>query len=163
MATVDYFLIIDGIKGETSDEAMKKKDALDVLSWSWGESNAATAGEGGGLGAGKVQIQDLHFTTKLSKASPVLMLTCATGKHIPKAELVARKAGGTQEQYYKITLTDVMVSSYQVGGSAGDVIPTDQVSLAFNKFQIEYKIQSEKGAVAAPSTAGWDRSANKIA
>lgn len=35
MATVDYFLKIDGIDGESTDN--KHKNEIDVLSWSWGK------------------------------------------------------------------------------------------------------------------------------
>lgn len=158
MAAVDYFLKLDGVKGESTDE--KYKDEIDVLSWSWGENNASSFGTGGGGGSGKVSMQDLHFTMKASKASPVLMLSCATGKHLAKAELIARKAGGSQEGYFSIKLTDVLVSSYQTGGSAGDVVPVDQISLSFNKFEMEYKPQDAKGGVGSPVKAGWDRAKN---
>jgi type VI secretion system secreted protein Hcp len=158
MAQSDYFLKIDGVQGEATDD--KHKNEIDVLSWSWGESNAATFGSGGGGGAGKVQMQDLHFTMKVSKASPVLMLSCASGKHIAKAELFARKAGGAQEEYMKFTLSDVMVSSYQTGGSGGDVVPVDQVALSYSKIEMEYKPQDAKGAMGSPVKAGWDRAKN---
>lgn len=159
MAGVDYFLKIEGIKGESTDS--KHKEVIDVQSWSWGQSNAASFGTGGGGGAGKVQMQDLHFTATVSKASPVLMLSCATGKHVGKAELIARKAGGEQEEYYKITLTDVIVTSYQIAGSSGGGgLPMDQVSLNFTKFEMEYKPQDEKGKLGSAVKGGWDRAKN---
>jgi type VI secretion system secreted protein Hcp len=50
MAAVDYFLKIDGIEGESLDE--KHKGEIDVLSWSWGESQEGpTTGGGGGPAA----------------------------------------------------------------------------------------------------------------
>jgi type VI secretion system secreted protein Hcp len=158
VAQTDYFLKIDGIKGEATDKV--HKETIDVLSWSWGESNAASFGTGGGGGAGKVQMQDLHFTKRVSKASPVLMLSCATGKHIAKAELIARKAGGGQEEFMKITLSDVMVTSYQTGGSSSDTLPVDQLSLGYSKIEVEYKPQDEKGKVGSPVKGGWDRAKN---
>ena len=44
MASVDYFLKIDGIKGESGDS--KHKDEIDVLSWSWGETQQGASGQG---------------------------------------------------------------------------------------------------------------------
>src|SRR5687768_18000173 len=85
---VDYFLKLDGIKGEST--ADKHKDEIDIMSFSWGLTQAATAGFGGGAGAGKVQMQDFHFTSKVSRASPQLFLSCASGKHIPTATLTAQ-------------------------------------------------------------------------
>jgi type VI secretion system secreted protein Hcp len=160
MALVDYYLKLEGIDGESVDH--KHKNSIDVESWSWGASNSGSHGYGGGGGAGKVSMQDFHFTMKMNKASPKLMLACATGEHIKKAVLTARKAGGKQEEYLVVTMEDLLVSSYQTGGSeAGGVVPTEQISLNFAKVQVEYKPQDEKGALGAPIKTGYDVKANK--
>lgn len=80
----DYFLRIPGIEGESTDE--KHKGEIEVLSWTWGETNPSSAvpGGGGGGGAGRVQMQDLQFTTRVSKAGPKLFLACAAGERLPK-------------------------------------------------------------------------------
>ena len=114
MAAVDYFLKLDGIEGESQDD--KHKGDIDVESWSWGESQSGTHSGGGGGGAGKVQMQDFHFVMKVNKSSPKLLLACATGDHIKKAVLVCRKAGKTQQEFLKITMSDLLVSSFQTGG-----------------------------------------------
>jgi type VI secretion system secreted protein Hcp len=154
MAAVDYFLKLDGIEGESTDSKHAKE--IDVLSWSWGETNSGTAGSGGGGGTGVVSMQDFHFTMKVSKASPALMQKCATGEHIAKGVLVCRKAGKDQQEYLTITLTDLIVASYQTGGSQGDVIPVDQIGLNFSAIELDYKPQDEKGALGAKVHGGWD-------
>ena len=166
MAHVDYFLKFEGgtavskVEGESADA--KHKGEVDVESWSWGESNVGTHAIGGGGGAGKVSMQDFHFVMKMSKASPSLFLACATGDHLKSAVLTCRKAGGEQQEFLIITMNDLLVSSYQTGGSAhGDIVPTDQISLNFSKFKIDYKVQNEKGAVTGSNIAGWDVKANK--
>src|SRR5436853_3025508 len=110
MGAVDYFLKIDGIAGESQD--LKHKGEIQLESFSWGETQTGAHGGGGGGGAGKVQMQDLHVTTHISKASPVLMQSCASGKHLKEAVLTARKAGKGQQEFLVIKLTDVLVSSY---------------------------------------------------
>ena len=160
MAAVDYFLKIEGIPGESTDA--KHKAEIDVESWSWGETNAGTHVGGGGGGAGKVIMQDFHFVMKVNKASPKLFLACASGQHIPKAVLVCRKAGTEQQEFLTITMTDLLVSSYQTGGSAGSsVVPTDQISLNFSKIEWEYKEQKPDGSLGGGVKAGWDQKANK--
>ncbi|HZH34865.1 MAG TPA: type VI secretion system tube protein Hcp [Pyrinomonadaceae bacterium] len=160
MAAVDYFLKIGDIDGESADSKYSKN--IEIESFSWGANQTGSSSHGGGAGAGKVSMQDLHFVMKINKASPKLFLACASGQHIPKAVLVARKAGGQQEDYLKFTLTDVLVSSYQSGGSAhSDVVPTDQVSLNFSKLEMEYKEQTAKGTLAGTVKAGWDIKTNK--
>jgi len=160
MAAVDYFLKIEGIEGEATDA--KHKATIDVESWGWGETQTGVAsGRGSGGGAGKVSMQDFHFVMKVNKASPKLMLACATGQHIMKADLICRKAGGDQQEYMKITLHDLLVSSFQTGGSAGDVVPVDQVSLNFARIEFEYKPQKADGTLDAPVKTGYDLKLNK--
>jgi len=160
MAQVDFFLKLDGIDGESSDD--KHKGEIDILSWSFGNTNTGTMHGGGGGGAGKVQFQDIHFTAHTNKASPKLMLACASGEHIKKGVLICRKAGKDQQEYLKITLTDVLVSSYQTGGSGhSEVLPVDQFSLNFAKIEKEYKPQKADGSLDSPIKAGWDLKANK--
>jgi type VI secretion system secreted protein Hcp len=159
MAAVDYFLKIDGIDGESTDA--KHKGEIDVESWSWGESNSGTHAGGGGGGAGKVSMQDFHFVMKVNKASPKLMLSCANGAHIKSAILTCRKAGGEQQEYMKITFSDLLVSSFQTGGSSGSVVPVDQISVNFSKIEVEYKPQKPDGSLDAPVKAGYDLKLNK--
>src|SRR5437773_10446354 len=137
MAAVDYFLKIDGIQGES--KADKHKNEIDIDSFSWSMSQSGTFAAGGGGGAGKASAGDFHFTMGVNKASPALFLACAQGDHIKNAILTCRKAGKEQQEFLKITMSDVLVSSFQIGGSgAGDVVPTDQVSLSFAKIGVDY-------------------------
>jgi type VI secretion system secreted protein Hcp len=159
MASVDYFLKLKGIDGESTDS--KHKNEIDVESWSWGESNSGTHAGGGGGGAGKVAMQDFHFTMKVNKASPKLLLACATGEHIPDALLTCRKAGKEQQEYLCFKFTDLLVSSYQTGGSIGDLVPTEQISLNFSKVEMEYKPQKADGSLDGSISAGYNLKENK--
>ncbi len=155
MSVADYFIKMDGIEGESYDH--KHKGEIEVLSWSWGETNSGTHASGGGGGAGKVNMQDFHFVMHANKATPKLFLACASGEHIKKAVLVCRKAGKDQHEYLKIVMSDFLVSSYQIGGSGGSsIIPMDQVTLNFSKFEIEYKEQKPDGTLGGAVTAGWN-------
>jgi type VI secretion system secreted protein Hcp len=156
MAAVDYFLKIDGIEGESTDD--KHKGEIDLESWSWGAFNDAhqAEGRGHGAGVGKATVKDFHFAMKVNKASPKLMLACVFGEHIAKAILTCRKAGGEQQEFLKITMSNVFVKTYDIGGSSEDVIPADKISLNFSKIEFEYKAQDEKGKVGAPVKGGAD-------
>lgn len=159
MAAVDYFLKIDGIPGESTDD--KHKAEIDLMSWSWGETQSGSSAYGGGGGAGKVSMQDFHFVMNVNKASPKLMLACASGEHIKEANLVCRKAGKEQQEYLKIKFSDLLISSYQTGGSAGDVVPVDQISFNFSKIEFEYFPQTEKGTLGPVVKTHWDLKTNK--
>src|SRR5262247_1484895 len=160
MAAVDYFLKLDGIEGESHDS--KHKNAIELESWSWGEAQTGTGHSAGGSGCGKVAMQDFHFVMKMNKATPKLALACANGEHIKKAELICRKAGKDQQEFLKVTFSDLLVSSYQTGGSGhSDILPTDQISLNFAKIEYEYKEQLATGQLGGVIKAGYDVKANK--
>ena len=78
-----------------------------------GETQSGTFAGGGGGGAGKVSMQDFHFTMPVNKASPALFLACAQGDHIKNAILTCRKAGKKQQEFMKVTMSDVLVSLFQ--------------------------------------------------
>jgi len=148
----DYFLEIDGIKGESPDS--KHKDKIQVSTWSWGQHQAGSSAAGGGAGSGKVEMRDFSFVMGTNKASPDLMLACATGQVLKKAELICRKAGGKQQEYLKINFTDVLISNYQVGGSDG--LPADQVAFNYATIKFEYAAQKADGSLDTPVIRGYD-------
>jgi type VI secretion system secreted protein Hcp len=159
MANVDYYLKIDGIEGEAADS--KHKNEIDIESWSWGATQSGSHAYGGGGGAGKVAMQDFHFTMRVNKSSPKLLLACASGQHIKAALLTCRKAGKEQQEYMKVKFTDLLISSFQTGGSGGDVVPVDQISLNFAKIEYEYYPQKEDGTLGSKIPVHWDLKQNK--
>ncbi|ALM10169.1 MAG: hemolysin-coregulated protein [Candidatus Peribacter riflensis] len=150
-ASSDYYLKLDGIEGESASS--DHRGEIDIQSFSWGVSQMGTGGKGGGSGAGKVSFQDLHFTKRIDKSSPLLMKSVASGKHIAKAVLTGRSADG--RDYLVITLSDVMVSSFVQNGDGSDV-PAETLSFTYAKIEFEYRTQD--GAV---TKASWDLKANK--
>ena len=140
----DAFLKIDGIDGEVTDQTHAAW--IELSSFSWGASNSGSQASGGGGGAGKVSFQDLHCEGHTSKASPNLMLACATGKHISSALLsLAQSPGatGAQLEFMKIKLSDVLISSYQnAGAEQGDDRPLDGFSLNFVKIDFLFTAPS---------------------
>lgn len=168
MADADYYLKIDTIEGESvvtegqSDAGVLNK-ACQIESWSFGANNSGSAGLGTGLGTGKVSLQDFHFAIYNGKASIQLFLACAKGNHIPKATLSCRKTGGggTPYTYYRVIMEDLVVSSYQTGGSAGgQTLPIEQISMNYTKITHQYFEQETKGgAVQLAATAVYDAKA----
>lgn len=151
---VDMFLKIDGFQGES--KADKHKDEIDVLSFSWGATQSGTFAGGGGGGAGKVSMQDFHFTKTLDKSSPKLMLACAQGTHIKSGILTCRKAGKDQQEYLKVTFSDLLISSYSNNGADGAGVPMDSISFNFSKIEVEYKEQKADGTLGGAVKAHYD-------
>jgi len=154
---MDMFLKLDGIKGESPDKAHKEE--IQIQSFSFGVSQTGTSASGGGSGAGKASFQDIHIMKMADVATPPLLEACATGKHIKNALLTVRKAGGKQEDFYKIKLTDLLVTSLQNSG-AGDDQPMESLSLNFSKIEFEYYPQKADGTLGGVSKAGYDIKGN---
>jgi type VI secretion system secreted protein Hcp len=143
-ATVDWFLKLDKIQGESTDD--RHKGEIEVMSWSWGVSQATSAGPGGGPRASKPCVADFAFTKLIDKSTPQLIGNAATGLHIANGILIGRKAGKEQQEFLKIELKDVLVSSFQTGGSGGGV-PAETISLSFASVTVEYKTQNPDGSL----------------
>jgi type VI secretion system secreted protein Hcp len=155
MAVADYFLKIDGIPGESQDA--KHKDEIHLESWSFGAQQSGTFAFGGGGGAGKVAMQDFHFVMTVNKASPKLFLACSTGEHIKQAVLTCRKAGKNQQDFYKVTFYDMLVSSFQTSGSGSSTtLPQESISLNFAKIEFSYQEQNADGTLKGPVKVGYD-------
>ena len=155
----DIFLKIEGVEGESTDD--KHKNEIEVLSYSWGASNPAGHISGGGLGAGKVQIHELSVQTQFSKASPKLVLACATGEHLKKATLTHRKAGGEQVVFLEYVLTELLVTSYASGAAGMDSVPTETFTFAFVKIEVDYGGQKADGTAGGPVKVGYNLATNK--
>jgi type VI secretion system secreted protein Hcp len=142
----DAFLKIQEIPGESLDE--RHKNEIEIESYSFGLSKSGTAHTGGGGGAGKASFQDFHFVSRLQKSSPKLFLACATGEHIKEAVLSVRQAAN-RDDFWKVTLSDVLVTSWSQGGAADgqDSVPMEQISLNYVKIKIDYAIEDARGAL----------------
>jgi type VI secretion system secreted protein Hcp len=156
----DTFAKLGDIKGESLDD--KHKDEIEVLSFSWGVSNAGSMGYGSGGGEGKASFHDLSFTHKIDKASPVLMQACATGVHLKDGTITVRKAGKGQQEFLVIKMNDVIITSVTHGSAGGDGA-SENVSIAFAKVAVEYKPQKADGSLDAGIHFKYDLKAQKEA
>jgi type VI secretion system secreted protein Hcp len=152
------FLKLDSIKGESVDNA--HKDEVDILSWSWGLTQSGSAHVAGGSGSGKVNVHDVTFTKYVDSASPTLVKFCCTGGAIKSAVLTVRKAGGKPLEYYKLTLSNVLVSSVTPGGAGGQDRLTETISLNFGQFKLEYVPQKADGSGGPAIAVAWNIASN---
>jgi type VI secretion system secreted protein Hcp len=154
---VDIFAKLGDIKGESLDN--KHKNEIEVLSWSWGVTNAVTLA-GSGAGVGKASFRDLSFIHKIDRASPVLMKACATGVHLKEATITHRKAGKGQQEFLVIKLNDVMVTAI-MDAESSDGESAETVSLVFAKIDVAYRPQKADGSLDAGIHFKYDLKANK--
>ncbi|NND58752.1 MAG: type VI secretion system tube protein Hcp [Gammaproteobacteria bacterium] len=150
------FMKLDAIAGESEDD--DHEGWIDILSWSWGLSQAASAHIGGGGTAAQCSVQDLSFVKWVDKSTPALLHSCASGKHVAKAELHCTKSGGDNKalDYIVLKMDDVIISSVSAGGSGGEDRLTENVSLNFAKVEYTYTVQTKEGAAGAKPKMDWD-------
>jgi len=154
-AIFDAFLKLEGVPGEAT--ATGHKDEIAIDSFSMGVSRPAATG---GTQTGRPQFTDISFSHRLDKASPLLMLRCAQGTHIPSAVLTCRNVGTQANIFYVIRLTDVVVTSVSVGGAAGGDRPTETFSLNYARIEWEYIAQSPTGGTGQVVRATWNLETN---
>ena len=154
----DIFAKIGDIKGESLDA--KHKDEIEVLSFSWGVTNAGITPPGGG-GAGKATFHDLSIVHHIDKSSPRLLQACATGTHVKEATITHRKAGKGQQEFLIIKMNDIIITGVMHGGGSGQA-GSETVSLTFAKVDFEYKPQKADGSLDAGIHFKYDLKANKV-
>lgn len=148
----DTHIKFDGVDGESTHA--DHKGEVDVLSWTWGVSNASNIA-GGGAGKGKATPGDFHFMHLYDKSSPVLAKKCAQGVHFPTVVVTARKSGEGQKDFLKITMKEVFITSVSPSGSSGGDI-AESVSVSYGSVDFAYKPQDEKGGLGGEVKFGWN-------
>ena len=109
-----------------------------------------------------MDVQDLTFTKAVDTATGPIMLGCCTGDHIPEVVLLIRKAGSNPPQkHVTITMKKCMVTAVSTGGSEGEVVMTENVTLNFAEVLFEYFVQDDKGVTSNSGKLGWNIEADK--
>lgn len=131
------YIKFDGVDGESKAAGFEGFVKIEYFKV---EINGAV--ERGGAAEFKKPV--LRFPVE--QASPTLMLYCATGRVLKNATLILTTPDGDGGQlpFYKITLTNVLVSSYSSSGSADDR-PTEELSLNYEKIEWTYTKYDGKG------------------
>ena len=154
----DAFLKIDGIDGESTRADHVKE--IQLLAFSLGAQNASSIGSAGpGGGAGKATVSSFECVKATDAASAPLFQACCSGKHIAKAVVTLRNAGGESPvDYLKYEFEKVYIDSFKWEGvSECDARPTERLGLAFGKVTITYTPQTDTGSTGSPAVANWNR------
>lgn len=155
----DIFLKLTGIDGEAMDASHAGE--IEVLRWDWAISQPSGMHSGAGGGAGKCTVDDLVFEHYVDRATPNLVQHCLTGKHIDRAVLVVRKAGGRPLEYLKIAMEDVLITQVNPVYYNSMRVPREKVALSFARVFQEYVVQSASGGAAGTISTGYDIKGNK--
>ena len=107
--------------------------------------------------AARSNVQDMHFTKVVDKASPNLFFGCATGKHYRQGDVTVRKAGEKPQEYLIYKLTEVLhLVDHRPAATRAAGSPQESVSLNFSKVELAYTPQNADGTPARQNTKGYD-------
>ena len=151
------YLKVGDIKGECIDEG--HKGWINLLSVSQGMSRPVKAGVSGSTRQrASVDIGDLVCVKELEASSPKLQEAICTGKCYPEVELhLCTSVGGSKRDvFYKIKLTNAVVTQYDMSGACTDgAVPTDSFSLNFEKIEWTYMPREQSFAGKGNIDASW--------
>ena len=146
----DFFLKIDGIDGESQDSKHPNEIRIEDFTL-----NVVSRGRRGDYTVGKPVHDDARFFAFVEQSYPKIKHACATRDSFAKAVLTCRKAGKNQQDYLRITLSQVLVTSCKIH-TDGQLLPLMEFTLSFVKELIEYKEQKQDGSLSGAISAEVD-------
>ncbi|KQV40192.1 type VI secretion system tube protein Hcp [Massilia sp. Root335] len=160
--SIDVYLQIDGIKGESMDAG--HQGWIEVISAQWGvnQPKSATASTAGGHTAERCEHKTIALTKLADLASPMLMQTCSMGKTLPKAKLEFMRADGDGKpiKYYEVELENIIIANMDQVVHEGTILQ-DSFGLRFSKVKWKYTQQKIGGGASGNTAGGWDLACNK--
>ncbi len=134
------------IKGESAVKSAPK-DSFDVLAWSWGMTQSASAHVSKGASQGSADVRDLTFTKLADKASPTIVQDCFGGKDEQEVTLSMWKTANNKTyEYMKVAMSGIVfISSYQTGDIGQNDQLMETITLNFAKVQVSFTPSKDNG------------------
>lgn len=159
----DMFLQIEGIKGDSTDDAHKQWIEIDSFNHSISQSGGGASSAQGTHAGGRCDHSDFTVIKNLDSASPTLAVYACTAKPIPTITFELCRAMGEKTVFMKYTLKESIVSSIQTGGAAEGPVPTESISFRYGEVHWEYTPTDPKGGgkTGAAVKGNWSTLINK--
>jgi len=147
--------------GDYKGESKQKNHSgeIVVLSVSLGAHNPVSSEAVGGLSAGKPTLSELSFTKSLDSSTPKLLGDLLSGKHTDSVTFSFSKTTGDKGapvDFMVWKLSKVFVTSVQYGSSRGETSEAENLTLACQKIEFDYKTQGADGSLKSAGTATFD-------
>lgn len=149
----DALLTIKEIKGESKDAGLPS--AMHLRSFSW----HLEAPFSGTQRAGAVNVGALTIVKEADNGSVDVMDYLLRNRIIAKAALTVRKSGEKQLDYYVLNFFNAAVKSISKSFVEQSVVETIQI--VFQRFEFEYREQSNRGVAAGQKIIEYSVSENK--
>jgi type VI secretion system secreted protein Hcp len=150
---VNAYCVIKGRPGPSTT----KKDAIDIISFSFGASQNSVIGAGSSGGearSGRADVTNVSIMKVTDKLTPTLFEDCVLGTYLDAVDIIYDKPmGKNQEDYFKIHMEKALITSWTTSGSAEN--PTESISFAFEKVKVSYNPE-EGGKLKGFVDKGFD-------
>ncbi len=137
----------DGIDGESQDK--DHKQWTEIESFSQSIHKPTMAGATGSLRRrGDVELSDIVIVKALDKSSPKLAEAVCNGKVFKdlKIEVTASYTDAGRTTYLAYLLENVQIVDYTINGhTQSEAVPTESVTINFEKIKVTYTENDEKG------------------
>lgn len=138
-------------------------NGFSALTWTIGGSDPATI-VGSGVVPGKPSLSDLVLTRNVDVCSEALIKSFLVGGDIPTLVLTQyepRGAGAQPYAYMVVTLSQVVINGYSVGGS-NSTDPAETVSFGYSKLCVQTTGQNPDGTLKVPVSVCYNLATNQI-
>jgi type VI secretion system Hcp family effector len=126
------------IEGLTCDGS---QGTIPALSWSFGVTVPTTAGTG--LVTGRAVLSDLNVTRRADSCTPILFGASVTDKIFKQVTIVQQDT--QKDDVFTVTLQDVIISNYQLGGDQSNEVPSEQLGFNYRKICVADSVTGNKG------------------
>lgn len=141
----DLYLKVHGVNGESKDT--NHPGWTHITSYNWGAQRK-------GRSKSPVHYRNLTVYSTIDKSTAAILQLASNGNQIKEVILSACKAGGSQIEFYRITLQNVIVAEV-LFNDMGDMTSVEYEFQA-DQIKLQYWEQNVTGGKGAETRAGWD-------
>jgi type VI secretion system Hcp family effector len=116
---------------------------IPALSWSFGVTTPTQTNTGGGGVSGRANLSDLSVTRRADGCTPLLLAASVSGKVFKSVTIVQQDV--QKDDTFSVTLQDVIISSYQLGGNHSDEVPSETIGFSYEKICVADNGTGSKG------------------
>lgn len=113
---------------------------IELQSFSFGVSSTTTSTKSG-LAAGKRQHSPISITREIDAASPRFFVAASAGASLGTVTIYVQPSSGVGGDSATIVLSNATVASDSWSGGVGDEVPSESITLTYQKIAIEYQVQ----------------------
>ena len=136
------YMKLPDIAGESRRDGHEEE--IDIMSIDWHMAQTSNTQIGSGRTSSRATVNPIGITKIYDASSPYLALACMQGKSFDEVVISFRQdSGDAHLDYLIITLTNVVISSYSLNGTAMGEEINDAISLSFETVNVKYTVQAD--------------------